>query len=479
MEEHTGMNTSNAQGMSRRQFLAWAGAGTAAALAGGARAEGPPTDGRKPNIIIVLADDMGYADLGVHGCTDVPTPHIDSLARNGVRFTDAYVSCPVCSPMRAGLMTGRYQQRFGYWYNPGPVARASERFGLPLSETTLADALKEQGYVTGLVGKWHLGLKPELHPMARGFDEFFGFVHGSHSYVDANADKANRIRRGHEPVDEQEYLTDAFTREAVDFVKRHHKAPFFLYLSYNAVHTPLQAPPKYLDRFPGIEDLKRRRYAAMLSAMDDGVGAVLEALRAHAIENDTLVVFLSDNGGPPTANASRNAPLSGGKGGIQEGGIRVPVLMQWPRRLPKGEVYERPVISLDLFPTSVAAAGGKAGCDLDGVDLIPYVAGKKRGAPHKRLFWKRATSGVVRQGKWKLVAEEDGAKALYDLSEDLEEAHDLSGKRPRTVKALSKALAEWEAQLNPPLWERPVRAKRRGRTGGPRQRRPDTKTLSP
>jgi len=479
MEEHTGMGTSKAQGISRRHFLAWAGVGAATALAGRARGEGPPADGSKPNIIIVLADDMGYADLGVHGCKDIPTPHIDSLARNGVRFTDAYVSCPVCSPMRAGLMTGRYQQRFGYWYNPGPVDRASEGFGLPLSETTLADALKEQGYVTGLVGKWHLGVKPEFHPMARGFDEFFGFVHGGHSYIDANADKANLIRRGHEPVDEQEYLTDAFTREAVDFVKRHHEAPFFLYLSYNAVHTPLQAPPKYLDRFPGIEDLKRRRYAAMLSALDDGVGAVLEALRAHAIEDDTLVVFLSDNGGPPSANASRNTPFRGGKGGIQEGGIRVPLLMQWPRRLPKGEVYERPVISLDLFPTSVAAAGGRAGCGLDGVDLIPYLAGKKRGAPHDRLFWKRAASGVVRQGKWKLVAEVDGATALYDLSEDLEEAHDLSGKRPRTVKTLSKALAEWEAQLKPPLWERPVRAKRRGKKRGPRQRRPDTKTLSP
>jgi len=473
------MSTSKAQGISRRQFLAWAGLGAGAAVAGRARAEGPAADASQPNIIIVLADDLGYADLGVHGCTDVPTPHIDSLACNGVRFTDAYVSCPVCSPMRAGLMTGRYQQRFGYWYNPGPADRASERFGLPLSETTLADALKAQGYATGLVGKWHLGLTPELHPMARGFDEFFGFVHGSHSYIEANADKANLIRRGHEPVDEQEYLTDAFTREAVDFINRHPEAPFFLYLAYNAVHTPLQAPPKYLERFPGIEDLKRQRYAAMLSALDDGVGAVLEALRMQDIEDNTLVVFLSDNGGPPSANASCNAPLRGAKGSIQEGGIRVPLLMQWPRRLPKGEVYERPVISLDLFPTSVAAAGGKAKGGLDGVDLIPYVAGKKRGAPHDRLFWKRAASGVVRQGKWKLVAEDDGAKALYDLSEDIEEAHDLSGKRPRTVKALSKALAEWEAQLKPPLWKRPVRAKRRGRTRGPRPRRPETKAASP
>ncbi|MBI4579863.1 MAG: sulfatase-like hydrolase/transferase, partial [Planctomycetes bacterium] len=326
--------------------------------------------GARPNIVLIVADDLGYADLGCQGAKDIATPSIDSLAAGGVRFTNGYVSCPVCSPTRAGLLTGRYQQRFGHEFNPGPPARAEPHFGLPLTEKTIADDLKTAGYVTGMVGKWHLGYQPKFHPTKRGFDEFFGFPGGAHSYVDAKADPANLIYRGTTPVDEKEYLTDAFAREAAAFVARHAKERFFLYLPFNAVHSPLQAPDKYKERFASINDPKRQTMAAMLSAMDDAVGAVLKELRDRGIFENTLIFFISDNGGPTPGNASRNTPLSGFKAQVWEGGIRVPYLIQWPGRVPAGRVYEQPVIALDILPTAVAAAGGSVPADrkLDGVN---------------------------------------------------------------------------------------------------------------
>jgi arylsulfatase A-like enzyme len=452
--------------LGRRDFLTLVGVGAAAMLTRPVFAARPGPASRKPNLVVVLADDLGYADIGVHGRKDIPTPSIDSVARNGVRFTNAYVSCPVCSPTRAGIMTGRYQQRFGHWYNPGPAADADTTFGLPLSETTVADLLKQAGYRTGMVGKWHLGLRPEFHPMKRGFEEYFGFLNGAHSYLDPHAAPRNPILRGTEPVDEKEYLTDAFTREAVAYIDRHATEPFFLYLCYNAVHAPMQATAKYLDRFPNIADAKRRRYAAMLSAMDDGIGAVLEALQRNRLEKDTLVIFLSDNGGPPQANASDNTPLRGSKNTIQEGGIRVPLLMQWPRRLPRGKVYERPVISLDILPTCVAAAGGALPSSkaLDGVDLVPYVTGK-RGAPHDMLFWKWHEGSVVRHEKWKLFKDNDGAVTLYNLSKDIGESRDVSGKHPKRVREMAEALTRWESQLKPPLWKRGAGAVQNPRFG--------------
>ena len=280
----------------------------------------------KPNIIVIVADDLGYADLGCQGCKDVPTPNIDSIAKNGVRFTNGYVSCPVCSPTRAGLMTGRYQQRFGHEFNPGPADAAPPNFGLPLTETTLANRLKSLGYRTGMVGKWHLGYTAKYHPQKRGFDEYFGFLGGAHSYVDARADKSNPILRESQPIDEKEYLTLAFTREAVAFIDRHAKEPFFLYLTYNAVHNPLQAPQKYLDRFKHLDDQKRQKLAAMLSCMDDGVGQLLAKLRELGIEENTLIVFVSDNGGPTPQTSSRNNPLRSFKGTVWEGGVRVPFI---------------------------------------------------------------------------------------------------------------------------------------------------------
>ena len=442
--------------MGRRDFLALLGAGAAGLMTGGLYAAGSNTRQRKPNIILILADDLGYGDLGCQGGRDIPTPHIDSLARNGVHFTNGYVSCPVCSPTRAGLMTGRYQQRFGHEFNPGPAAAAGPEFGLPLSQITIADVMKRAGYRTGLVGKWHLGYLPQFHPLRRGFDEFFGFLGGAHSYVDATGDRQNLILRGTEPVDEKEYLTDAFTREAAAFIERHHSEPFFLYLAYNAVHGPLQASQKYLDRFAGIADQRRRTYAAMLSAMDDGVGSVIRRLRERGLYRDTVVFFLSDNGGPPTANASSNGPLRAAKGTVFEGGIRVPLIIQWPRRLRGGQTYDRPVVSLDLFPTAAAVAGGTVPRDrvMDGVDLMPHVTRETLDPPHQTLFWRFGEQRAMRKGDWKLVHVGDTAPQLYDLAKDIGESTDLATREPGVVRDLSAALADWESQLEAPRWGR-------------------------
>jgi arylsulfatase A-like enzyme len=414
---------------------------------------------RWPNVIVIVSDDQGYADVGFHGCGDIPTPNLDSLAASGMRFTDGYVSCPVCSPTRAGLITGRYQQRFGHEFNTGPPPGSlQEHVGLPLSEITLANLMKGAGYVTGAVGKWHLGMRPKYHPQRRGFDEFFGFQHGGHSYLKLEPDDYNPIQRGTEPVSETEYLTDAFSREAVAFIERHHNEPFFLYLTYNAVHTPLQATEKYLIRFPDIEDERRRTYAAMLSAMDDGIGAVLEALRKRGLIEDTLIFFFSDNGGP-TANGSRNTPLRGTKGTMYEGGIRVPFVMHWPRRVAAGTVYEQPVIALDVLPTFVAAAGGELPGDrpIDGVDLLPYVTGKKQGAPHDTLCWRSGDRYAVRSANWKLVKPRAGGAELYDLSKDIGEKNNVADQEPETLARLNNILAAWEKDMVAPAWGPPRR----------------------
>ena len=314
-------------------------------------------DGGKPNIIVIVADDLGYAEVACRGEQPIPTPRTQSIAKNGVVFSNGYVTCPVCSPTRAGLITGRYQQRFGHEFNPGPANQANEEFGLPLEEATLANRLKDAGYATGMVGKWHLGYRPDYVPTKRGFDEFFGFLGGAHSYVDSSADAANKILRGTTPVDEPSYLTDAFGREAVAFIDRHKAAPFFLYLTFNAVHAPLQGAEKYLARFGDIEDERRRTFAAMLSAMDDNIGAVLDKLAAEKLDENTLIFFIADNGGPTPSTTSRNNPLHGFKAQVWEGGIRVPFSVQWKAKLPAGKVYDNPVVSLDILPTALAAAG--------------------------------------------------------------------------------------------------------------------------
>jgi len=444
---------SNADTMRRRDFL------KSAALWACSPALAAPA---RPNIIFIAADDLGYAELGVQGCRDVPTPNIDSIATNGVRFTDGYVSCPVCSPTRAGWLMGRYQQRFGHEFNPGPAQQADPNFGLPLSEVTLANQLKAAGYVTGIVGKWHLGYRPEFHPQKRGFDEFFGFLGGAHPYLPTAG--ADPILRGTEPVEEREYLTDAFAREALAFIERHRQRPFFLYLSFNAVHAPLQATEKYLARFPKIQDQRRRTFAAMLSAMDDAVGRVLERLRQHKLEDNTLIVFISDNGGPTNNTSSRNDPLRGYKGQVLEGGIRVPFLMQWKARLPKGLVYREPVIALDIFPTVVAAAGASLPANpLDGVNLLPYLTGQSKGAPHQALYWRFGPQAAIRKGPWKMVRLADGQPQLYNLAEDIGESRDLASAQSAKLKELLEDWEAWNRQLAPPRWQQPARRTQRAR----------------
>ena len=418
----------------------------------------PKTDAsggpRKPNVLLIVADDLGYGDVGCHGGKQIPTPHIDSLAAHGVRCTSGYVSCPVCSPTRAGLLTGRYQQRFGHEFNPGPPVAAPVNFRLPLSEKTLADRLKALGYATGMVGKWHLGFKPDYHPLSRGFDEYFGFLGGAHSYVNAKADGTNPVMRGRETIDERDYLTDAFTREATAYISRHKHEPFFLYLTYNAVHAPMQAPEKYLARFAHIENERRQTYAAMLSAMDGGIGRVLETLRREGLEQDTLVIFISDNGGPSRANASQNTPLSGTKGTVMEGGIRVPFLLQWLGKLPEGKVYDAPVVSLDIVPTAVSAAGGDIGTavKLDGVNLLPHLTRNEAKPPHDALFWRFGDARAVRTGDWKLTRQGASPSQLFNLASDIGESKNQAAEKPDVARDLEARLMKWDGELAQPLW---------------------------
>ncbi len=417
---------------------------------------------RGPNIIVILADDLGYADVGFTGVKDIPTPNIDRIAQGGVRFTNGYVSHPFCSPTRAGLMTGRYQQRFGHENNPryDPTDHVA---GLPTDQVTLPQVLSEAGYRTGIVGKWHLGATPEMHPLRRGFREQFGFIGGGHNYFKAGGADDKReyfipLQRDGKPVAESEYLTDALSREASAFVRRHAKDPFFLYLAYNAPHTPQQASEKYLDRFPTIDPKMRRYYDAMVSGIDDGVGRLLETLSELKLDRDTLIFFLSDNGGPVGINGSSNAPLRGAKGQLYEGGIHVPFAARWTGRLPAGKDYTEPVISLDIFPTAAALAGAKlpAGLKLDGVNLMPHITGTQKRPPHERLFWRTGGGAqyAVREGRYKLYRNTEGAQ-LYDLETDIGETRDLAAARKDVFERLDRAREAWNKELIPPRFESP------------------------
>lgn len=423
---------------------------------------------RQPNILIIVADDLGYADLGCQGSKDIKTPHIDGLANNGVRCTSGYVTAPVGGPTRAALLTGRYPQRFGQEFNPPRDPKTD--YGLPATETTLANSLQAAGYATGLVGKWHLGNDSKRQPQARGFQDFFGFLDGAHYYQEAGVQARgvlptsgpwpSGILRGTQPVEEKEYLTDAFTREAVAFIHKHQKQPFFLLLSYNAPHAPLEASEKYLDRVIGVTggDHRRRVYAAMIAALDDGVGAVQSKLKETGLLPDTLIFFLSDNGGiTGYLSPASNAPFLGAKSELLEGGIRVPLFAQWPGQLPAGKVFAPMVSVLDLVPTALAAAGVAAptGRALDGVDLAPYLSGRNSGQPHAALYWRYGTLWAAREGNYKLLKSRDEPLQLYDVVADASETHDLAAAQPAVVKRLSQRWEKWNAELLPPAWGQP------------------------
>jgi arylsulfatase A-like enzyme len=424
----------------------------------------------KPNILVIVADDLGYADIGVHGGKIVSTPNIDALAASGVRFTNGYVSCPYCSPTRAGFLTGRYQTQFGHEFNPHVGDEA--KLGLPLDQRTIADHLRSAGYATSLIGKWHQGFSPAHHPQSRGFDEFFGFLVGGHNFIlhkDAepvfgSAHSHDMIYRGREVQKLDGYTTDLFTDEAIGFMDRQAAKPWFLYLAYNAVHTPLEIIEEHKSRIPAdITDPNRRGYLSLLLGLDDGIGRVTKHLRETGRDKNTLVFFFSDNGGsgrkPYFAyNTGVNTPLRGDKGQTLEGGIRVPFFISWPGRLPAGKVYDQPAIALDVLPTALTAAGIPIPGNCDGVDLLPYLKGEANASLHTSLYWRFGPQKAVRRGQWKLVdwrdhdAKQNSGWQLYDLANDIGERHDLAASQPQLVAQLRGDWEQWNAKNIAPLW---------------------------
>ncbi|HYN80660.1 MAG TPA: sulfatase [Gemmatimonadaceae bacterium] len=449
--------------------VAWLAASVVVAFALATLSRSADAQTRLPNIVVIVADDMGYADIGVHGSKDISTPNIDALAATGIRFTDGYVSGPFCSPTRAGLMTGRYPQRFGHEMNI--VGPGSNEWGLPVEERTIADRLKAAGYRTAVIGKWHLGSAPRFHPLERGFDEFFGFLGAAHSYMPSHAgDTTTDMVDGRSVVPAAAYLTEALADRSADFIKRHRSRPFFLYLAFNAPHLPLEATERYVARFPRIADQRRRTYAAMLSAMDDGIGKTMAALRTEGLDENTLIFFFSDNGGPIRMagdNASSNAPLRGSKRQMWEGGVRVPFIIRWKGHIPEGRTDSRPIIQHDVFATSLAAAGIPVNSEwkLDGVNLLPFLTGAASGSPHDVLYWRLGGMMAVRQGDWKLVKMHDGlprkdsvgmkdllAAELYNLKTDIGETKNLAAANPDKVRELAAVWLRWSDQLAKPRW---------------------------
>lgn len=468
------------RGLMGAALLLLAGGCTMPPPEGGANPDAAP-----PNIVFVVADDLGIGDVGAYGSEAIKTPHIDALAESGVRFTQGYVSHPVCSPSRAGLMSGRYQQRHGWEFNP--AGRDTET-GMSTEEITFADAVKAQGYATGMVGKWHLGFEGSYHPVSRGFDEYFGVLAGGSLFIDADAAGVeslgqrgsvrqfpHEVYRGRETVAVDEYLTDRFTTEALDFITRKSGQPFLLYLSHTTPHTPLQATEKYLERYRHIKDKPTRIYAAMVASLDDSVGRIIERLKQLDQYENTLFVFLSDNGcAGYIGDACSNGPFAGYKRYHQEGGIRVPFIMAWPERLPRGTVYDKPVISLDLMATFSAAAG-RARITEDSINLVPYLTGATQGSPHEYLYWRSGPTRAVRDGRWKLIQyartsltkddlRSDGRlqppdagwpaeplegylTLLYDLQNDPGESRNVAQQHPEIVQRLGAAYQAWNSEL--------------------------------
>ncbi len=424
----------------------------------------------KPNILVIVADDLGFGDIGVHGGKLVPTPNIDALAAAGVRCTNGYVSAPYCSPSRAGFLTGRCQTRFGHEFNPHVGDEAN--LGLPLDQRTIADRLRGAGYATSLIGKWHQGFNAAHHPQSRGFDEYFGFLVGMHNFLlhkdaEAQFDSAyskNMIYRSRELEKLDGYTTDLFTDESLSFMDRHKDKPWFLYLAYNAVHTPLENLAKYGARVPtSIKDPERRGYLSLLIGLDDAVGRVMKHLRDTGLDKNTLVFFFSDNGGsgrkPYLAyNTGVNTPLRGDKGQTLEGGIHVPFFVTWPGHVPAGKIYEHPVTALDILSTACAVAAAPTDATLDGVNLLPFLMGKNSAPPHSALHWRFGPQKAIRKGDWKLVdwfdfkTRQSSGWELYNLKDDIAEQHNRAAKRPDLVNELASDWTAWDKQNVPPLW---------------------------
>lgn len=411
--------------------------------------------GRSPNIIMIYTDDHGYADLSCQDVFgDVKTPNMDRLAEGGVRMTDGYCTAPQCVPSRGGLLSGQYQNKFGLESNPQfKDAKTMKRFD---ELETLPERLKKAGYATGMAGKWHLGPADEI--TNHGFDQVY--LRNSNGPASANVDlQGNDVLFAQYPS--KEYHLDTCSQVAAAFIERHKEKPFFFYLAYRAPHVPLDAPKKYLNRFPGEMPERRRQALAMLCAVDDGVGRIVQTLEKCGILENTMIWIVSDNGAPlkihkhdapgggPGWDGSLNDPMNGEKGMLTEGGVRVPFIVYWKDTIPGGQVYSQPVITLDLAATANALAGLPYDPQLDGVNLIPYLTGKKKGAPHEALYWRWLSQSAIRKGQWKYLRADD-REYLFDMENDFEETRNLIQAHPEKTKQLLAELEDWADTLQPP-----------------------------
>ena len=428
----------------------------------------PMVDGhRAPNVVLLFADDLGYADTGCQNSSkDVVTPNLDKLAKAGAILTTGYVTAPVCGPSRAGMLSGRYQESFGYHDNTAPYVREEGIVqGLPLDIPTIGNRFQDIGYTTAMIGKYHDGDPKEYWPHNRGFDEFFGFNNGAANYFvgpinDKNAEEKPNSSIYHNdqlvpPFDD--YLTDRFGNEAVSFIESHKDEPFFLYVPFNAIHGPLQALDEDIERFKHIKDPKRRLSVAMNYNMDKNVGNIINKLKEHELMEDTIIIFLSDNGGKPKGNASYNHPLRGQKNELWDGGIRVPFTVTWEGKIPAGQSIDDPVISLDILPTVLKAAGADTSdWDLDGVDIMPRLTGQSEKLDNRFLYWDRVITAAIRDDEWKLVMPNITPRKteiqLFKISEDISESNNLADKHPEQVERLMKEFKQWQAKNEPAKW---------------------------
>ncbi|WP_242427371.1 sulfatase-like hydrolase/transferase [Flammeovirga pacifica] len=421
----------------------------------------------QPNIIVILSDDAGYADFGFQGSKEMKTPALDRLAKESIQCTQAYVAGAVCGPSRAALLTGKYQQRFGFEENnvPGYMQNyelKDDDMGLPLDQKTIGDYMKELGYSTGLIGKWHMGNNDKFHPTKRGFDFFYGFRGGARSYWPFSEDTLNHrqedfMERGYKNFEEPEgYLTDVFAEETIQFLEDNKTSPFFLFLSFNAVHTPMHAKEEDLKEFPHLSG-KRQQLAAMTLTMDKACDKIIQSLKEKGLDKNTIIIYTNDNGGPTDANASDNSPLSGTKANHYEGGIRVPFIFSIPDQIKQIEIsnYHHVISTLDILPTCYAIGGGDINklLDTDGVNLLPYFSASQNGNPHQTLYWKKENRGAIRHGQWKFLRFPNRPAELYDLSEDISEVHNLAYQYPEKIKEFYKMLFDWELTLSRPRWQ--------------------------
>jgi arylsulfatase A-like enzyme len=466
-----------------------------------------PDSIKRPNIIIILADDLGKTDISLYGSPPIQTPNIDSIGLKGMTFSEGYITSPICAPSRAGLLTGRYQQRFGFEYQPHdrypknriemfvykhfiakgdwlvadqvdfPAFEDIVKIGMPPSEVLLSEILQQRGYRTGITGKWHLGSGEHAIPSNRGFDQQYGFYEAYSLYM-ADTSDANlinqrhtdfsdpfiwgkgrtgncAIRRNDVVIDEKYYLTDRIAQEANKFIDENKDSPFFLYVPFLAPHTPFQATKAYYDRLAHIEDRNKRVYNAMIWQLDDAIGSIIGHLEQAGLMDNTIIFFLSDNGGATYTGATDNAPLKGGKFTNFEGGLNVPFMVRWDGMIAPGSKHDHPVVSMDVFSTALQLAGIAPMKDrpIDGVSLLPVLVEGLAEPLHEMLYWRSGYNRAVRWGDWKLITDQlSGNRALYDLKNDKQERHNLYDQEPEVVKQMMKLHAQWESEMIDPQW---------------------------